>query len=115
MNFRFARTSTSKFRNVKTEVDGTLFASKAEAARYLYLKTLLRIGEIDALELQPRFNLVVNGQKVCAYIADFRYRRVSTGDVIVEDVTAKPTRTPEYRIKKKLLKALCNIDVAEIY
>ena len=114
MTFRFARVSTSKFRNVKTEVDGNIFASKAEATRYVYLKALLRVGGIDALELQPRFNLVVNGQKVCAYIADFRYRRVSTGDVIVEDVKSKPTRTPEYRIKKKLLKALYNTEIVEV-
>lgn len=113
MSFRFARVSTSKFRNVKTVVDGKTFASKAEATRYVYLKALLRVGEIESLELQPRFDLVVNGQKVCAYIADFRYRHVSTDEVIVEDVKSKPTRTPEYRIKKKLLKALYNIDITE--
>ncbi len=114
MMFRSARASTSKFRNIKTEVDGTVFASKAEAGRYVYLKTLLRLGEIDQLELQPRYNLIVNGQKVCAYVADFRYRRVKTGEIVTEDVKSKPTRTPEYRIKKKLLKALYDVDIVEV-
>jgi len=114
MPLRFARGSSSKFRNIKTEIDGVVFASKAEATRYVYLKNLLRVGEIAELELQPRHNLVVNGIKVCAYIADFRYRRVSTGEIITEDVKSKPTRTPEYRIKKKLLKALYDVDIVEV-
>ncbi len=113
MPISFSRRPT-KFRNVKTEIDGVTFASKREANRYVQLKTLVRVGEIAALELQPRFDLVVNGHKVCRYVADFAYERVPTGERVVEDVKSKPTMTREYRIKKKLLKALYGIDIVEV-
>ncbi len=59
---------------------------------------------IRNLELQPRFPLIVNGTKVCTYIADFTYFE-RTGRVI-EDVKSKPTKTPVYRLKIKLFRAL---------
>ena len=49
----------SKYRNVKTEVDGILFASKKEARRYSELKLLERAGEIAHLELQPRIKICI--------------------------------------------------------
>lgn len=102
----------AKFKNKKVEVDGITFASKAEATRYAHLKLLVRIGEITDLELQPRYPLVVNGQRVATYVADFRYRVVATGEVIVEDV--KGVRTPVYRMKKKLLEAIDGTKITEI-
>jgi hypothetical protein len=92
----------SKYRAVKTTVDGIVFASKREAKRYGELKLLERGGYIRKLELQPAYLIEINGFKICKYIADFRYfegaRRV------VEDV--KGVRTREYRIKRKLVEAL---------
>lgn len=106
--------TSNKYHAVKTAIDGFTFASKAEARRYSHLKLLARIGEIADLELQPKFDFVVNGMKVCSYVADFRYRDVKTGAVIIEDVKSQPTRTKEYRIKKKLMKAVHGIDVIEV-
>lgn len=108
------RAAVNKFGAKKTEVDGITFASKAEARRYGHLKLLAKIGEIADLEMQPAFDLKVNGQLVCRYVADFRYRVVATGAVVVEDVKSQPTRTPEYRIKKKLMAAVHNIEVVEV-
>lgn len=110
----FRRSPANKFGAKKMDVDGITFASKAEARRYSHLKLLVRIGEIEDLELQPKFDLVVNGQKVCGYIADFRYRVSATGATVVEDVKSAPTRTKEYRIKVKLLKALHGVEVVEV-
>lgn len=112
--FRAGPATNNKFRAVKTELDGHRFDSKAEAKRYSHLKLLERIGEISELELQPQYDFVINGMKVCSYLADFRYRMVASGDVIVEDVKSAPTRTPEYRIKNKLMKAVHGIDVVEV-
>lgn len=103
---------TSKYRNTKVVLDGVTFDSKAEASRFASLKLRERIGEITDLELQVRFPLVVNGQKVTTYVADFRYREADTGAVIVEDV--KGVRTPVYRLKKKLMRAVHGIEVVEI-
>ena len=109
-----ARPRRNKFGAVRTEFDGQTFASKAEARRYANLRLLSKIGEIADLETQPSFPLVVNGQKVCTYIADFRYRVVATGAVIVEDVKGGPTATPTFKLKVKLLKALHGISVSVV-
>ena len=101
--------SFHKYHAKPTTVDGIRFASKAESARYGVLKLMQMAGEISGLELQPKFPLVVNGQKICFYIADFRY--VKDGKQITEDV--KGMKTAIYRLKVKLLKALHNIDVTE--
>ena len=99
----------NKYHAQKTEVDGIWFASKKEANRYIELRLLERAGEISDLKLQPRFPIVMNGIKVCTYIADFQY--IDKGKVVTEDV--KGVKTPTYKIKKKLVKAVYNIDILE--
>lgn len=97
----------NKFGAKRTEVDGITFASKAEAARYKTLKMELANGIIKNLELQPKFPIIVEGVKVCTYIADFRYEL--NGRTIVEDV--KGFQTPLFKLKAKLLKAKYKIDL----
>jgi hypothetical protein len=63
----------SKYGNVKTEVDGVLFDSKAEAERYGELKLMERNGEITDLQLQVRYPIEYNGALICTYVADFVY------------------------------------------
>jgi hypothetical protein len=91
-----------KYGNKRTELDGISFHSKREAARYQELKISLKVGEIESLELQPRFPMIVDGYKICTYIADFRY--LEQGKVIVEDV--KGFLTDVYKLKAKLFQAL---------
>ncbi len=92
----------SKYRAKKTVVDGITFHSKREAQRYCDLVLLEKSGHISNLRLQPEFPLMVNGSKVGKYIADFSYITKS-GKKIIEDVKSKPTMTPLYRLKKKIL------------
>lgn len=47
----------NKYRNKKTQVDMYVFDSIAESKRYKELALLQRAGEIQNLELQPRFLL----------------------------------------------------------
>jgi hypothetical protein len=96
----------------RTVVGGIAFASAREARRYGELKILERAGRITGLELQPRFRLVVNGRHVGDYLADFRY--VEGGRSVVEDVKSPPTRTPVYRLKRKLMAALYGIEIREV-
>lgn len=91
------------------EVDGYLFASRREAHRYSQLKLLEASGAITDLELQPKFPIIVNGVKVCTYVADFQYNE--NGAKVTEDV--KGFSTPVYRLKKKLMKAVYDIDILE--
>jgi hypothetical protein len=93
-------------------VQGIKFDSKWESQRYLYLKSLERAGTVKDLELQVRYNLMVNNEKICAYIADFRYQKQNKDGEwyeVVED--AKGVETPEFKLKKKLMKACLGIEI----
>ena len=106
------RGSRPKYGNKKVTVQGIKFDSKWESERYLYIKSLELAGRVRNLELQVRFALEVNGQKICTYIADFRYEKEkANGDweTIVED--AKGVETPEFKLKKKLMKACLGIEI----
>ena len=102
----------NKYGARKTEVDGITFDSKAEARRYGELKLLEQAEEITALELQPKFPVEVNGKKICTWKGDFRYWCNRGGGWVVEDV--KGFRTPVYRLKKKLVEAIYDIEVTEV-
>ena len=103
--------SYSKYHAKKTVVDGHTFHSKKEASRYTELKFLQKAGSIKGLELQPKFDFVHNGIKICRYIADFRYIDVDLDQVIIEDV--KGVLTQLYKIKKKLLRAFYGFEIKE--
>lgn len=111
-------TPIRKYANRKVTVDAILFDSKKEARRYLQLMLLRRAGKIRALAVHPKYPIEVLGVKICTYSADFAYEEkiVAQGGTvtwlpIVEDV--KGARTPVYRLKKKLMRAVHGIDVRE--
>ena len=95
----------NKYRNIKTVVDGITFDSKKEAARYSDLKLLETAHHIMHLETQPRFPLMINGKRVATYVGDFKYWSPSENEWIIEDVKSEATKTPLYRLKKKILEA----------
>ena len=102
-----------KYKNVKTILDGISFDSRKESARYADLKLLQKAGEISDLTLQPKFDIVINGVKVCSYVADFSY--TENGVKVVEDVKSEVTRKlPTYRLKNKLMRAVHGIAIREI-
>lgn len=95
----------NKYRNKKTVIDGFTFDSKKEANRYCELKLLKKAGEIEFLELQPRYLLQerfkdYSGkiQRKIEYVADFQYFEYER--MVVEDV--KGIKTDVYKLKKKL-------------
>jgi len=99
-----------KYRNIKTEVDGIIFDSKAEARRYGQLRLLEKANEISDLRLQYPFECKINEKKICTYRADFDYFE---GDQwVVEDV--KGFRTQVYRLKKRLVEALYGVEIREV-
>jgi len=101
----------SKYNSVISYVENVKFTSRKEANRYSGLLLLVRNGEIDDLKLQVKYPLVVNGIKICDYIADFTYTDLRTMQTVVEDV--KGMKTPVYRLKYKLMKACHGIDILE--
>lgn len=94
----------SKYKNKKTQIDMYVFDSAKEAKRYKELKLLEIAGEINNLELQPRFLLQESFRKngkvyrKIEYVADFKY--IENGKTIVEDV--KGLQTDVFKIKHKL-------------
>lgn len=76
----------------------------------MVLKLLRFTGDISDLRLQVPYEIIVNGQKICKYIADFVYTK--NGNVVVEDVKGFPTAV--YKLKKKLMKAVHGIEIQEV-
>jgi len=99
----------SKYRAIKTTVDNIIFDSKREAQRYTELKLLFRAGLIQNLELQPKLDFILEGEKIFTYKPDFIY--FEGGHRIVEDV--KGMKTPVYRLKKKLIEKQLKIQIRE--
>src|SRR5690349_2426269 len=105
--------SATKYHNVRVACDGYVFDSKREMQHYQELKLLVYTGQIRDLQLQPAFSLDVNGVHIANYIGDFAYTDLR-GSYVVEDVKSAATRTAVYRLKKRLVKALYNVDIVEV-
>lgn len=118
-----------KFRNQPTHRGTLRFDSRREAERYDALMLLSQAGAIRGLKLQPQFTLqesyvTPEGERVRAirYIADFAYERKTAPDcngtvywlAVVEDVKSPATKTPQYELKRKLLREKLGISIVEV-
>ncbi len=100
-----------KYNNKKTLVDGITFDSVKESNRYKELCILQKAGVVCDLRLQVQFQIIgLNRGKKGHYVADFVYLHREDG-YVVEDV--KGMKTDTYKLKKKLMKDLWNIDIKE--
>lgn len=112
------RNKRSKYNAIATKVDDIVFDSKKEAGRYAELKIMERAGLIRKLVLQPKYDLIpttyIQGEthKKITYKADFGYVDAKTNKWVVEDV--KGVKTDVYKIKKRLMKTVHDIEVVEI-
>lgn len=109
----------SKYRNQKVKVDGEVFDSKKELSRWRQLLMMEKSGVITELEKQVPFvviePVVIAGkkEKATVYVADFVYKQ--GGKFIVEDTKSAITRKlPVYRLKRKLMKVVHDIDIREV-
>lgn len=106
-----------KYGNRKITRDGETFDSIKEFRRYCELSLLERAGEITNLRRQVPYELLpsqrVAGkvvERACTYKADFVYRE--NGLEVVEDV--KGFRTPEYKLKRKMMLYFHGIQIREV-
>ena len=116
------KTKGNKFYNQKTRVNGRVFDSRREAARYRELLLCQQAGEIRGLRFQVPFELIppqrykdprtgrYKTERGVKYIADFCYT-TRDGKSIVEDV--KGVKTKEYILKRKLLLWVHRIRILE--
>lgn len=107
-HWRFFQNPKSKMQSVECVVDGIKFQSRLEGRRYVQLKQLCQAGEINKLELQPKF-LIQEAVKdpythkkllPINYYGDFLYTD-SVGQKICEDT--KGYSTEVFRVKIKLV------------
>lgn len=109
-------TSRNKFGNHKIETKDGIFDSQLEYKRWQQLKLLEKAKIIKNLERQVNFILVekskYGGQ--IKYVADFVYIDLKTGKKIVEDTKSEATKTPLYRLKKRLVAEIYDIVITEI-
>lgn len=109
----------SKYRNTKVQIGKIKFDSKKESRRFEELRAALTAGVISDLRLQPQFTLqesylTETGERIRAirYTADFSY--ILNGELVVEDVKTRPTRTKEYLRNRKFMRAKYGIDIKEV-
>lgn len=100
-------------RAVWTEYGGRKYRSKGEAGYAATLDTLKLVGEVQEWEPQVRIPCVVNGQKVCDYVADFRVRYTDGREEWL-DYKGGDTQSAMYRLKKKLVGACTGIKIREV-
>jgi hypothetical protein len=94
-------------------VDGKVFASKREAARYAELRLLEKQGLISHLECQPVFRVTINGHPFCRYTGDFAY--FEAGERVIEDTKSSGTRKDAaYRLRKRAAEMQFYIKVREV-
>lgn len=106
----------SKYHSTPTEVNGIRFDSKREANRWAELRLMERAGKIQKLKRQVKYLLIPSQyrdgkciEREASYIADFVY--IKDGHLIVED--CKGFRTPEYKLKRKLMLERYDIRLVE--
>ena len=127
------RSYRSKYGAKKVTVDGITFDSQKEARRFRELSLLEKAGKITELQRQVKYELIpaqrIDGkvvERACHYVADFVYQVpvhkqyeneqghlvfADGYETVVEDT--KGFKTPEYRIKKKLLLWVHGIQIKE--
>lgn len=97
----------SKYRAIKTEVDGINFDSKKEARYYGELKLRIRAGEVKYFHMQVPIMLPGNVK----YRVDFQEFH-SDGSIHYVDV--KGVETAVFKMKKKQVEALYPITIETV-
>lgn len=98
----------SKYKAVKTIVDGFTFASKREAHYYRIYSAMENAGIIKNLKMQTSLPFIFEGRKIFAYKPDFEY---DDSDGVHHYVDVKGIETPVFRLKKKLIEAQYKIKI----
>ena len=103
-----------KYGNRKVTYYGITFDSNHEGERYLFLRSEQLAGRISDLRCQVSFEIIpkIGKQRATHYIADFVYSK--DGHIVVEDAKSEITKTPVYRLKKKLMLWQYGIEVQEV-
>ena len=103
-----------KYRNERVTVDGMTFDSKLEMRRWFELRVLEKAKKISGLQRQVKFVLIEKSEygREVSYVADFTY--IEGGGMVVEDTKSEATKTPLYKLKKRLMAEKYGIKIKEV-
>jgi hypothetical protein len=102
-----------KYHARKIKGDGYTFDSVAEHRRYCELVLLERAKQIENLQVHPKHDLIVNGEKIGTYAPDFSYFEIGRG-VVYEECKSSATMTPASSLKIRVFQALMKTTVVLI-
>lgn len=114
---RYTIFKENKYHNTKCEYKDIKFDSLKEMNYYKKLELLQKYGKISELKTQVPFVLIETFKlddktyRKTSYIADFVYKD-DKGKCHVVDT--KGFRTPEYKLKKKLMAWKYGIEIEEV-
>jgi len=107
-----------KYRNTRTPCpNGHTHSSKKEAKRCYELHILQRAGKITHLRVEPKYELMVDGEPIlmrsagypngrrASFKPDFDYFDVDLAKKIVEDTKSPASRTEAYQLRKAVFEA----------
>jgi hypothetical protein len=109
-NKELAAVSASKYRNVRAELNGLVFASGKEASDMGGLMIAEQQRLIFGLRFQVRFPLIDG----TVYVADAVYCELRDGKLVTVVVDSKGFRTREYRRKRRLFKEKYGMEITEL-
>lgn len=107
-----------KYGNIPTIYNGRKYDSRKEAGYAKLLDTLKHAKDpkdrVHYWEPQLKLRIEVEGEHICDYIADFFVEYANGRREYIDVKGGEATKTAVYKIKKKLVKALYDIDIVEV-
>ena len=113
------KTKSSKFNNVKSEIDGHKFDSKKESEFYGSLKIKKQAGLIKDFKMQVPYEIIVNNIRIANYFLDFLVEN-NDGTIEYIDIKGKDKKTNKFiktgvfALKKRLVEAIYGIKISMI-
>jgi hypothetical protein len=113
------KTKSSKFNNVKVEIDGHTFDSIKEGEFYGSLKIKKKAGLIKDFKIQVQYDIMVNNIHIAYYYLDFLIEN-NDGSFEYIDIKGKDSKTKKFiktgvfALKKRLVEAIYGIKISMI-
>jgi hypothetical protein len=113
------KSKSSKFNNVKVEIDGHIFDSIKEGEFYGSLKLKKKAGLIKDFKMQVQYDILVNNIHIAYYYLDFEIEN-NDGSFEYIDIKGKDKKsnkfikTGVFALKKRLVEAIYNIKITMI-
>lgn len=112
-----SKSKSSKFGNVKIEIDGHIFDSKKESEFYGSLKIKKQAGLIKDFQMQVKYDIIVNNIQIAKYFLDFLVEH-NNGTIEYIDIKGKDKKTNKFiktgvfALKKRLVEAIYGIKIS---